>query len=162
MKPVWKSLPIPTKQEGPVKVLVADNFEAEVLKSKITRDVVFYVYAPWFVVLKMINYLFTCTASLLKFLLYRRCGHCKEFDKIYKRLAKNLSSEKLIFTKMDGTGNDLPPGFEIRGYPTIFFIPAFKKHEPLLYDGDRSATDLKVRLHSDSVCNGSVKVSNFM
>lgn len=60
-------------------------------------------------------------------------------------MAKNMGSEKLLFTKMDGTGNDLPPGFEIRGYPTIFFIPAFKKHEPILYDGDRSATDLKVR-----------------
>lgn len=50
LKPVWKSLPIPTKQEGPVQVLVADNFEAEAFKSKIDRDIVFYVYAPWLVI----------------------------------------------------------------------------------------------------------------
>ncbi len=49
LKPVWKSMPIPTKQEGPVQVLVADNFETVAFKSKIDRDIVFYVYAPWLV-----------------------------------------------------------------------------------------------------------------
>jgi len=98
---------------------VADNFEAEVLKSKQLRDVVFYVYAPW-------------------------CGHCKQFDKTYKKMAKDMSSDNLIFTKMDGTANDLPPGFDIRGYPTVFFVKAHKKHEPILYDGDRSFDHFRV------------------
>jgi len=55
-----------------------------------------------------------------------------------------MGSKNLLFAKMDGIANDLPPGFEIKGYPTIFFIPAFKKHEPALYTGDRSAKDFKV------------------
>lgn len=63
-------------------------------------------------------------------------------------MAKSLASDKLLFAKMDGTANDLPPGFEIKGFPTIFFIPAFKKHEPLLYEGDRSVKDFKVTLHT--------------
>ena len=49
---------------------------------------------------------------------------------------------------MDGTANDLPPGFEIKGYPTIFFVPGTAKHEPVLYDGDRSYKDVKVCLLS--------------
>jgi len=55
-----------------------------------------------------------------------------------------MSTENLLFTKMDGVANDLPPGYEIKGYPTIFFIPAFKKHEAVLYTGDRTAKDFKV------------------
>ncbi len=45
---------------------------------------------------------------------------------------------------MDGTANDLPPGFDIKGYPTIFFVPANKKHEPKLYEGDRSTSHFRV------------------
>jgi hypothetical protein len=49
IKPVWKSQPIPKKQEGPVVNLVADNFESEVLTPPGDRDVLFYIYAPWLV-----------------------------------------------------------------------------------------------------------------
>jgi len=73
-----------------------------------------------------------------------RCGHCKQFETTYKKIAKQMSSERLLFTKMDGAANDLPPGYEIKGYPTIFFIPAFKRHEPALYTGDRTFQDFKV------------------
>jgi len=119
LKPVWKSQPIPQKQEGPVLNIVADNFESQVMTSESgDRDVLFYIYAPW-------------------------CGHCKQFDSVYKKLAKEMGGEQLIFTKMDGNANDLPPGYEIRGYPTIFFIPSDKKHEPALYDGDRSIAHVR-------------------
>jgi len=117
LTPVWKSQPIPRRQEGPVFLAVADNFEKEVYKPK-DRNVVFYIYAPW-------------------------CGHCKEFEKTFKKLANKLSSETLFFAKMDGTLNDLPPGFEVKGYPTVFFIKADKKHEPVVYDGDRSYAHVK-------------------
>jgi len=49
LKPVWKSQPIPKKQEGAVSVLVADSFESIVLTKPGDRDVVFYIYAPWLV-----------------------------------------------------------------------------------------------------------------
>jgi len=89
------------------------------------RDVIFYIYAPW-------------------------CGHCKKFDSIYKKLAKELGSKRLLFSKMDGTTNDLPPGFDIRGYPTIFFISATKKHEPKLYEGDRSTSSFREFIKQES------------
>lgn len=119
LQPVWKSQPIPQKQENEVHVIVADSFEQEIMKSKKDRDTIFYISAPW-------------------------CGHCKQFDVTYKKVAKQMSSERLLFTKMDGVANDLPPGYEIKGYPTIFFIPAFKRHEPALYTGDRTIKDFKV------------------
>jgi len=116
LKPVWRSQPILKRQSGPVHAVVADSYEEAVFK--VEKDVVFYVYAPW-------------------------CGHCKEFDKIYKKLAKELSGPDLLFAKMDGTANDLPPGLEVRGYPTIFFLQMGKKHEPVLYEGDRSYSNFK-------------------
>ncbi|OXA56783.1 Protein disulfide-isomerase A4 [Folsomia candida] len=125
LKPVWKSQPIPAKQEGPVANLVANSFSSEVLTTPGDRDVVFYIYAPW-------------------------CGHCKKFDAIYKKLAKELGNDRLWFAKMDGTANDLPPGFDIKGYPTVFFIAAYKKHEPKLYEGDRSTSHFREFIKKES------------
>jgi protein disulfide-isomerase A4 len=116
LKPVWKSQPIPKRQEGPVFMAVADNFEEGVFRQP--KDIVFYIFAPW-------------------------CGHCKEFDKTFRKLAKKLSSDTMLFAKMDGTLNDIPPGFEVKGYPTVFFVSAKKKHEILLYEGDRSYAHVK-------------------
>jgi len=46
LTPVWKSQPIPKKQQGPVFVTVADTYEKSIFKA-VDKDVVFYVYAPW-------------------------------------------------------------------------------------------------------------------
>ena len=45
LKPYLKSQPVPKKQSGPVKVLVANNFDKEVLAG--TKDVLVEFYAPW-------------------------------------------------------------------------------------------------------------------
>ena len=39
-----------------------------------------------------------------------RCGHCKEFDPVYKKVAKKMlkNNENIVFGKMDGTANDIP------------------------------------------------------
>jgi protein disulfide-isomerase A4 len=125
LKPVWKSQPVPQRQDPNFHILVADNFQDLILKPKEQRDALFYVHAPW-------------------------CGHCKEFDKVFKKLAKKLGGPRMFFGKMDGTANDMHPGYEIKGYPTIFFVPAFKKHEPVLYDGDRSYKDVKKFINTHS------------
>jgi hypothetical protein len=57
-----------------------------------------------------------------------------------------MSSPSLQFAKMDGASNDLPPALEVKGYPTIFFLKSASKHEPVLYDGDRSYSHVKVRV----------------
>jgi hypothetical protein len=48
LKPVWKSQPVPKRQEGPVLLVVADTYEESIFKAT-DKDVIFYIYAPWFV-----------------------------------------------------------------------------------------------------------------
>ena len=63
--------------------VVAHNYDEEVHKVK--KDAVVFFYAPW-------------------------CGHCKEFDPVYKKVAKKMlkNNENIVFAKMDGSANDIP------------------------------------------------------
>lgn len=78
-----KSLPVPKKQEGAVKGIVSNNYD-EVM-HRVKKDAVMYFHAPW-------------------------CGHCKEFDTVFKKVAKKMlkNNENIVFGKMDGVGNDIP------------------------------------------------------
>jgi len=117
LEPYVKSEPVPESQpEGEPVVVVGKNFEDIVLDS--TKDVLLEAYAPW-------------------------CGHCKSLEPKYKELAQKMSkySDSLTIAKVDATANDLPPKFQVTGFPTIFFIPANKKDSPLKYDGQREVAD---------------------
>ena len=119
IKPYMKSLPVPKKQEGFVKKIVADNYDEEIHKVK--KDAVVFFHAPW-------------------------CGHCKEFDPIYKKLAKKMSAtnENIVFGKFDGTANDVPYMFpQLKGYPSIFFLSAYEKFDPINYQGERTYKAVK-------------------
>ena len=75
-----------------------------------------------------------------------RCGHCKEFDPTYKKVAKKLlkSNENIVFGKFDGTTNDIPYMFPpLKGFPSLFFISAYEKFDPIMYQGDRSYKSVK-------------------
>lgn len=117
LEPYVKSEPVPESQpeDGPV-VVVGKNFEDVVLDP--TKDVLLEAYAPW-------------------------CGHCKTLEPKYKELAQKMKkySDSLTIAKVDATANDLPPKFQVSGFPTIFFVPANKKDAPLKYDGQREVTD---------------------
>jgi len=43
--------------------------------------------------------------------------------------------------KMDATANDVPPSFEVRGFPTLFWIPKGDKANPKRYEGGRAVDD---------------------
>lgn len=46
------------------------------------------------------------------------------------------ANPNLIVAKMDATANDVHPIFgQIKGYPTIFFLPVAHKQEPVPYTG---------------------------
>jgi len=118
--PYMKSLPIPKSQEGQqVLKLVANNYDKEVHRVK--KDAVVFFHAPW-------------------------CGHCKEFDSIFKKIAKKMkvTNDNIVFGKFDATVNDVPYMFPpLKGYPSIFFLSAYEKFDPIQYQGDRTYKSVK-------------------
>ena len=118
--PYMKSLPIPKSQEGQqVLKLVANNYDKEVHRVK--KDAVVFFHAPW-------------------------CGHCKEFDTIFKKIAKKMkvTNDNIVFGKFDATVNDVPYMFPpLKGYPSIFFLSAYEKFDPIQYQGDRTYKSVK-------------------
>jgi len=117
--PYMKSLPVPKTQDGPVLKIVADNYDTQIHKVK--KDAVIFFHAPW-------------------------CGHCKEFDTVFKKLAKKMSvnNENIVFGKFDATSNDVPYMFPpLKGYPSIFFLSAYEKFDPIQYQGDRTYKSVK-------------------
>ena len=83
IKPYMKSLPVPKKQEGVIRKIVAHNYDNEI--HMIKKDAIMFFHAPW-------------------------CGHCKEFDPIYKKVAKKMlkNNDNIVFGKIDGSANDIP------------------------------------------------------
>ena len=117
VEPSIKSEPIPEKQEGPVTVVVAKNYDDLVINND--KDVLLEFYAPW-------------------------CGHCKALAPKYEELASLYGSDELsklvTVAKVDATANDVPD--EIQGFPTIKLFPAGKKDSPVDYSGSRTVEDL--------------------
>ena len=107
------SEPIPETQ-GNLKVAVAKNFRE--LIADADKDALIEFYAPW-------------------------CGHCKVLAPKYEELADKLKDEDVIVAKMDVTANDLPDGYEVRGVPTIYWLPKNTK-VPIKYEGPRGVNDL--------------------
>ncbi|XP_015127878.1 protein disulfide-isomerase A3 [Diachasma alloeum] len=109
-----KSEPIPEDNSGNVKVAVAKNFEELISNSE--SDVLIEFYAPW-------------------------CGHCKKLAPVFDELGDKLANEDVVIAKMDATANDVPPAFEVRGFPTLFWIPKNSKDSPVKYEGGRELED---------------------
>ncbi|QQP38011.1 Protein disulfide-isomerase [Caligus rogercresseyi] len=100
-----------------VKNLVANNYDDEI--HKIKKDAVIFFHAPW-------------------------CGHCKDLDPVFKKVAKKISAnnENIIFGKMNGESNDIPY--------ILFFVSAYEKFDPVLFRGDRNYKSIRdwVNRHS--------------
>merc|ERR1712048_296568 len=98
-----KSAKAPKKNNGPVKVVVANQFDKIVMNKK--SDVLIEFYAPW-------------------------CGHCKNLEPIYKKLGKKVADQKdLVIAKFDAIANDVPnEAFEVSGFPTLYWVTKEKKN----------------------------------
>ncbi|XP_043073950.1 protein disulfide isomerase family A, member 8 [Puntigrus tetrazona] len=115
LKRYTKSEPAPAKNNGAVKVVVADTFEEIVNDPK--KDVLIEFYAPW-------------------------CGHCKKLEPKYTDLGERLYGDpNIVIAKMDATANDIPQGYDVQGFPTIYFAAADRKDEPKRYEGAREVRD---------------------
>lgn len=95
LEPYVKSEPIPDKNDGPIKIAVANNFNELVINSG--KDTFVEFYAPW-------------------------CTHCKALEPVMDELATKMLGEDIDIVKFDATANDIPPGFELKGYPTFFWM----------------------------------------
>ncbi|XP_037538473.1 protein disulfide-isomerase A3 [Nematolebias whitei] len=115
LKRYLKSEAIPENNDGPVKVLVAENFDSIVNDD--SKDVLIEFYAPW-------------------------CGHCKSLEPKYVELGEKLADDpNVVIAKMDATANDVPSPYEVSGFPTIYFSPAGRKSNPKKYEGGREVND---------------------
>lgn len=114
LEPYVKSEEIPASNDGPVIVAVGKNFDDVVINND--KDTLVEFYAPW-------------------------CGHCKKLTPIFEELGTKLKDEEVAIVKMDATANDVPPQFEVRGFPTLFWLPKDGKSKPIKYDGGREVDD---------------------
>jgi protein disulfide isomerase len=121
----WKkSEPVPESNDGPVKVVVAKNFDEIVLDK--SKNVLLEFYAPW-------------------------CGHCKNLEPTYKSLGEHFANHaNVVIAKMDGTANYVDEAYKIEGFPTIKFFPAGDKSDVLAYEGTRTLDDLIEFVESNS------------
>jgi len=137
LKAYVKSEPIPENNDGPVKVIVGENFDAIV--NDPTKDVLIEFYAPW-------------------------CGHCKTLEPKYLELGDKLKENKdIVIAKMDATANDAPSQYNVQGFPTIYWAPAGNKETPKKYEGGREVDDfiefIKKEATNPVVLGGSKKKS---
>merc|ERR1712111_72107 len=96
LEPYMKSEAVPDNSGAGVKVAVARNFQELVTDSD--KDVLIDFYAPW-------------------------CGHCKKLTPIYDELGEKMADEEVEIVKMDATANDVPPAYDVKGFPTLYWLP---------------------------------------
>jgi len=108
-----KSEPIPDNS-GALKTAVAKNFAEVVMDNG--KDTLVEFYAPW-------------------------CGHCKKLAPVLEQVAETLKDEDVEIVKMDATANDVPTNFEVRGFPTLYWLPKNSKASHVRYEGGREHDD---------------------
>merc|ERR1712192_260574 len=113
LEPYLKSEAVPDNSANAVKVAVAKNFDDLVMKSE--KDVLVEFYAPW-------------------------CGHCKRLTPVIEELGEKMADEEVEIVKMDATANDVPPQFDVKGFPTLFWLPKGSK-KVTSYNGGREIDD---------------------
>ncbi|KAK5884166.1 hypothetical protein CesoFtcFv8_020423 [Champsocephalus esox] len=124
LKRFIKSEPIPERNSAAVKTVVAENFDD--LVNSPERDVLIQFYS-------------------------RSCSHCKKLEPVYTELAETLSSNpNIVIARMNAGDNDVPNGYDVQGYPTIYLARAGRKDEPIRYEGGRELRDFLKFLKSES------------
>uniref|UniRef100_A0A8C1Y0P1 protein disulfide-isomerase n=1 Tax=Cyprinus carpio TaxID=7962 RepID=A0A8C1Y0P1_CYPCA len=56
----------------------------------------------------------------------------------------------IVIAKMDATANDVPPNYDVQGFPTIYFVPSGQKDQPRRYEGGREVSDFITYLKKEA------------
>jgi len=94
---------------------MSNNITGDELVVNSEKDILVEFYAPW-------------------------CGHCKKLTPIFEELGEKMADEAVEIVKMDATANDVPPSYDVKGFPTLFWIPKTSK-KPVAYNGGRELDD---------------------
>lgn len=92
---------------APLKTAVAKNFDEVVINNG--KDTLIEFYAPW-------------------------CGHCKKLGPVFEEVANTLKDEDVAIVKMDATANDVPSTFDVRGFPTLYWLSKDDKNNHVRYE----------------------------
>jgi len=65
----------------------------------------------------------------------------KKLAPVFDELGEKMSDEDIVIAKLDATANDVPPEFDVRGFPTLFWLPKDSKSKPVKYEGGRDLDD---------------------
>mmetsp|Transcript_2022 Transcript_2022/g.1470 ORF Transcript_2022/g.1470 Transcript_2022/m.1470 type:complete len:435 (-) Transcript_2022:98-1402(-) len=96
-------------------VVSVNNNNVEEVLEETTADVMIEFYAPW-------------------------CGHCQSLKPEYQRVGSHFEGDGgVTIAAFDATAGSVPKQFDVQGYPTLYFVPANSKHQPVPYEGERSA-----------------------
>ncbi|CAM9287229.1 unnamed protein product, partial [Hapterophycus canaliculatus] len=99
------------EEDSNVVVLTPENFD-EVVKAE-GKDVMLEFYAPW-------------------------CGHCKSLKPVYAEVASSVGDmPSVVVAKMNADAHTPPAEFKIESYPTLLFLKAGDKSNPIPYGGPR-------------------------
>lgn len=124
LKRYVKSEPLPDRNSAGVKVVVAESFDNVV--NDPGKDVLIQFYSL-------------------------SCPHCKKLEPVYRELADKLQHDpNIVIAKMNAADNDVPLGYDVQGYPTIYFAPVGRKDEPIRYEGGRELKDFLKFLKRES------------
>merc|ERR1711881_735548 len=85
-------------EEGKANLdLTAKNYKSHVDG---TKDAFIKFYAPW-------------------------CGHCKTLAPKWEEMAEEFKDDdSMVIAHYNVDANDLPGGLEVKGFPTMFWVPA--------------------------------------
>eukprot|EP00928_Gymnodinium_smaydae_P078831 TRINITY_DN62898_c0_g1_i1.p1 TRINITY_DN62898_c0_g1~~TRINITY_DN62898_c0_g1_i1.p1 ORF type:complete len:1131 (-),score=297.84 TRINITY_DN62898_c0_g1_i1:159-3551(-) len=115
----FMSQPVPTEQTGHVRTVVFRTFIDEVFRDD--KSTILEVYSP-------------------------TCPHCRALAPQLETFAEGLKTKMPdhVVLKFDHTANDMPfEGFEIKGYPTLFYIPAGAKKPSQSFVGSMVVEQMK-------------------
>lgn len=102
---VFKSEPIPTKQmqEDSRGVVIATGNTVDSIVSMPGKDIFLMVHAP-------------------------SCVQCKKMRPTLEVLARAVQAEpRIVIAKVDGSANDLPVHWDVKGYPALLYFKSSEK-----------------------------------